>query len=397
MPTFQTPFAIVAIALSLAIPARATNIDLQRCVVGEANRMAFSGVIAASQHGRPLAFAALGHRNGKQDAAIDDRTRFNLGSVSKVFTAVAVGQLIDAGKLRLDDQIGSYVKGLAPGTAAVSIRQLLTHTSGLGDFFRPENLPALLKARSASDLLPLLVQERPAFTPGSRFSYSNSGFALLGILIERISGLSYDDYLARNVFAPAHMIATNSAPDPLATLAVEMTALSLEAHGAAANSERTSPSKGSGEASTTGVTGDAAIERLHPAPGWDELRGSAAGGFFSTADDMQHFGEALLDRRLVSRETLAELTKAQILASPETQSHPARYHGLGFGVGTEHGEPWFGHNGGTPGANAEFVVFPRQRLILTILANRDPPMATKMRSYLTDLVFAPSLQKRCGS
>jgi len=111
-----------------------------------------------------------------------------------MFTAVAVAQLIDAGKVQLGDPIGVQVKGLTPEAAVVTIRQLLTHSSGLGNFFSPENLPAIEKARTASDLLPLVAADKPSFAPGSRFQYSNTGFLLLGILVERISGRAMPEF-----------------------------------------------------------------------------------------------------------------------------------------------------------------------------------------------------------
>jgi CubicO group peptidase (beta-lactamase class C family) len=361
----RKPGAVVAAAM-LVITTRhtgATDAALQRCLAHRAEQDAFSGVIAAAEDGRPIASVARGRRAGDGSAAITARTRFNLASASKIFTAVAIGQLIDAGRIRLDEPIGAFVEGLEPETAAVSIRQLLTHTSGLGDFFKPENMMAMLKARTASDLLPLVAHEKPAFAPGSRFAYSNSGFALLGILIERVSRLTYGDYLARNVFAPAHMTDTGLDPKPLATLAVGMTAM------------------------RTGMV---------PAPGATEGYGSPAGGLFSTAADMEHFARAFLEDRLTSAATAAALTTPHIVAAPATAARAERDYGFGFSVGVENGQKWFGHNGGTLGANTEFAVFPERRLILCVLSNRDPPMASAMFGYLKKLVLDPSLRASCG-
>ena len=146
-----------------------------------------------------------------------ENARFNLGSAGKMFTGVAVGQLIDAGKVRLEDPIGAQVKGLTSEAAAVTVRQLLTHTSGLGNFFSPENLVAIEKARTASDLLSLVASDKPSFPPGSRFQYSNTGFLLLGILVERVSGQSYGRYLDEHVFNPAGMVTTGLEPGPAST------------------------------------------------------------------------------------------------------------------------------------------------------------------------------------
>ncbi len=402
-------------------PATAASDALRRCLAHKAEQDDFSGVVAATERGRPIAFLARGKLAGEDSAAITARTRFNLGSASKMFTAVAVGQLIDAGTVRLDAPIGAYVKGLTPEASAVTVRQLLTHSSGLGDFFKPQNMAAMMKARTASDILPLIADDKPSFAPGSRFAYSNSGFALLGILVERVSGLSYGDYLARHVFAPAGMTDTGLDPKPLATLAVGMTA---RQPGMAPRGSPGGPGLvligPDGRAMTPGAAGDApdasnrlmprnpgdqaiAPDRaapaekpaLHPAPGAVEGYGSPAGGMFSTALDLQRFAQALLGNRLTRAATTTALTTPQIVAAPATSFRPERRYGFGIGIGTEKGRRWFGHNGGTLGANTEFAVFPEDRLTLTVLSNRDPPMATDMFAYLRKLVLFPSLRATC--
>ncbi|MDQ2861638.1 MAG: beta-lactamase family protein, partial [Pseudomonadota bacterium] len=135
---------------------------------------------------------------------------------------------------------------------------------------------------------------------------------------------------------------------------------------------------------------------LHPAPGAVEGYGSPAGGLFSTAIDMRRFAQALLANRLTRAATTAALTEPQILAAPATSSRPERDYGFGFTVGTEAGRRWFGHNGGTLGANTEFAVFPKDQLVLTVLSNRDPPMASAMFAYLRKLVLNPSLRATCA-
>ena len=350
--------------------AAATYDALQQCVASKAAQNGFSGVIDVTRNDHPLVSIARGKLAGDESSAITPDTRFNLGSASKMFTAVAIGQLIDAGKLHLDDHVGAFVDGLQPETRAVTIRQLLTHSSGLGDFFKPENMAVMLRARTASDLLPLIAREKPAFPPGSRFAYSNSGFVLLGIVLERVSGLSYGDYLAQHILAPAGMTRTGLDPKPLKTLAVGMTAMGREA--------------------TPGVA-----PTLSPAPGATEGYGSPAGGMFSTVGDLQRFARALLDHKLTSASTAAALATPQIVSAPATADRPERQYGYGFGVGIDNGHRWFGHNGGTPGTNTEFAVFPDDRLTVSVLANRDPPMATAMFAYVKRLLFDPSLVANC--
>jgi len=375
-------YVAVAAVMFLAGPPPALGIDdaLQRCVATKAEQDHFSGVIVVTRDAKPIALLPRGKLAGDDSAAITADTRFNLASASKMFTAVAIGQLIDAGKVRLDDPLAAFVGGLEPETAVVTIRQLLTHTSGLGDFFRPENMRAMSQARTATDLLPLVVHEKPAFTPGSRFAYSNSGFVLLGVLIEHVAGLSYPEYLARHIFAVAGMTNTGFDPQPLATLAIDMTATHAGESGLSGAGGRAEP----GGAGT-----------LHPAPGATVSYGSPAGGVFSTAPDLGRFAEAFLDHRLTSAATVAALTEPHVISAAATPSRPERQYGFGFGVGVDNGHRWFGHNGGTLGANTEFVVFPDDRLTLAVLSNRDPPMASAMFAYLKQLVLDSLARVNC--
>lgn len=370
--------AMSTAACATAPTARAAApAGLASCLASTAERDAFSGVISAVHQGQPVVSVARGVRAGPGSPPITPLTRFNIGSASKMFTAVAVAQLVDAGKLKFDDPVGHSVSGLTPETAAVTIHQLLTHTSGLGDFFAPQNMEAMQNARTASDLLPLIASEKPQLPPGSRFRYSNSGFALLGVLIERISGQTYADYLRDHVFLPAGMTDTGADPEPLATLAAGMTSRS--------------PGGRPGDGGAPMGAGGA----LRPAPG-ATLHGSPAGGMFSTAVDLQRFATALWTNRLTSAASTAALTSSKVIAAPASASAPERAYGYGFGVRAEAGRRWVGHNGGTLGANAEFFMDPSAQWFVAVLSNRDPPSATKMFEYLEELIVDPGKVATCG-
>lgn len=376
-------FAAALCGLCLLIPPQAgaaanpgDPAAVVRCVRERAESGRFSGIVSIARRGRPAALLAFGLAAGEESPAIAGHMRFNLASASKMFTAVAVAQLIDSGKIRLDDPIGRFVEGLAPENAAVTIRQLLTHSSGLGNFFAPQNFAAMMRARTAGDLLPLVASDKPAFPPGSRFAYSNSGFALLGIMIERVSGQSYGDYLRDHVFAPAGMRESGLDPKPLATLAVGMTA-AVPGQGARPGAVRTGP---------------AAPPKpgpLHPAPGATEGFGSPAGGLFGTAADIQRFLNALAEYRLASPAMTEAMTSPQVESAPPTAAAPAPSYGYGFGVGAFEGHRWFGHNGGTLGANVEVAAFPDDGWSIVILSNRDPPAATDLFRYARDLIMSP--------
>ena len=351
---------IVAAMLTAACTAHADPIS--RCLEERLAREDFSGVVVAVHRGVVAASVNRGVVGGPDTAAIATTTRFNIASAGKMFTAVAIAQLVDAAKIAFDDPIGKYVTGLAPETAAVTIRQLLTHSSGLGDFFSPQNIPVLHRARTAGDLLPLIASQKPEFPPGSQFRYSNSGFVLLGVLVERISGMTYGEYLRRHLFVTAGMMNTGLDPEPLDTLAQGLTAKT--------------PAGGAGP--------------LHPAPG-ATLHGNPAGGAFSTASDLQKFATALLANRLASARTTATLISSKVQTSS-----PGRSYGFGFGLKTRHDRTWIGHNGGTLGANTEFEFSSDGEWVLAALSNRDPPSATRIMEYLEDLIAEPGNTRECG-
>jgi D-alanyl-D-alanine carboxypeptidase len=391
-PTFRLPFAmIVMAALSSAVgagTARAADKDaLQACIAGEGAGTDFSGVVSVLR-GNGTVSHAQGLMGGPGSGAIGPDAQFNLGSAGKMFTAVAVAQLLDERKIGLDDPIGRHVDGLTPEAAAVTIRQLLTHSGGLGNFFVPENLPALAAARSLSDLKPLLSGDRPAFQPGSRFAYSNSGFLLLGLMIERVSGLSYGDYLQTKIFGPSGMTSSSLVPGTPSTRAIGMTRMPdmpppppgapLPPAGA-----MPPPPPGGPGGPPPGLTAGP----LRPAAE-AALMGNSAGGSYSSAPDMQRFFTALLGGKLTSQASRDLLLSPQIVVAPARDGMPARTYGLGFGVGTSNGQRWIGHNGGAPGVNVETMAFPDDGTVVIVMANRDPPvaglLARKVRTMVLD-------------
>src|SRR5690348_1090739 len=149
-----------------------------------------SGVALVARHGRPVYAHAYGLANRATHTHNRLDTQFNLASVGKMFTGVAVAQLVERGRLRFSDPVGRYVRGLASRIArTVTVGELLDHTSGLGDYFGDPGYDARRPGlRTLRAYVPLVAREQLAFKPGTRFSYSNSGFILAGLVVERVSG-----------------------------------------------------------------------------------------------------------------------------------------------------------------------------------------------------------------
>jgi CubicO group peptidase (beta-lactamase class C family) len=370
--------AAMLLSLLAAAPASASNACLAEALVAAPD---FSGAVLLRQGGQEHVAA-----QGKADvagAALRPDSRFNLGSASKMFTAVAVAQLIEAGKLELDAPIGRWVGGLAPPVAAVTIRQLLTHSGGLGNFFTPDALAALQKAKTVSQQMALIDDKAPAFPPGSQFRYSNTGFLLLGRAVEKVSGEDFGTYLQRRVFGPAGMTMTSLEPQTPVQAATGFTRLpEMPPPGAG-------PMPPAGAMPPSGAMPPPPMGPLRPAAE-AALPGSPAGGAYGTAGDLARFFDALQAGRLVSAGWVKQLTGPQIDASPPGAPVKVRY-GFGFDAGEWQGRRSFGHNGGAPGVNVEAHSFPDDDVTLIVLSNQDPAMAAQRYAALRGAVFGGTL------
>jgi D-alanyl-D-alanine carboxypeptidase len=306
----------------------------------------FAGAVLVARHGKVLLNDAWGRADRKAGVANTPATRFRIGSMNKMFTAVATLQLVEAHKLALDDPIGKHLPGYPNKEVAakVTVRHLLTHTGGTGDIFGPEFDQHRLQLREHRDYLKLYGSRGLTHEPGSRFEYSNYGFVLLGALIEHVSGMSYDDYVGDHVFRRAGMASTGSLPE------------SVDVPDRAVGYMRASPS------------GGAWVPNTDTLP-W---RGTAAGGGYSTVGDLLRFAQALESGTLISKATLAEATRP----------HQQQY-GYGFDVQGHGRLGSYGHGGGAPGMNGELRIFPQLGYVVVSLSNLDPPAASELVEFFT--------------
>ena len=299
----------------------------------------FSGALLVARNGNVLLQDAWGQADREAGTPNSLETQFRLGSMNKMFTAVATLQLVEARMLALDDPVGKHLPDYPNNAVAskVTVRHLLTHTGGTGDIFGPTYDENRLDLREHSDYVRLYGSRGPAFEPGARFEYSNYGFVLLGAVIEAVSGTPYYEYVREYLFRPAGMTSTDSLPE----------------------SEEV-PNRAIGYMS--GMV-----------PNTDILpwRGMAAGGGYSTVGDLMRFAEALRSGRLISHATLAEATRPQSEVS----------YGYGFVVQGEGSLRSYGHGGGFPGMNGDLRAFPELGYVVVGLSNLDPPAATSLVDF----------------
>jgi D-alanyl-D-alanine carboxypeptidase len=340
-----TPRPSSAIDLVLNRMAQADAVAALR---GHAERRAaageFAGAVLVARHGKVLLQDAWGRVDRKAGTANTPATRFRIGSMNKMFTAVATLQLVEAHKLALDDPIGKHLPNYPNREVAtkVTVRHLLSHTGGTGDIFGPQFEEHRLQLREHRDYLKLYGSRGLTHEPGARFEYSNYGFILLGALIERVSRMSYYDYVRDHVFRPAGMTSTGSLPE------------STDVPNRAVGYTRASPPGGP----------------WVPNTGTLPWRGTAAGGGYSTVGDLLYFAQALGSGRLISKATLAEATR------PHRQQY-----GHGFGVQGEGRLRSYGHGGGAQGMNGELRVFPQLGYVVVGLSNLDPPAASELVEF----------------
>jgi D-alanyl-D-alanine carboxypeptidase len=321
----------------------------------------FSGAALVARGGQVLFAGAYGQADRERGIANTLETRFRIGSMNKMFTAVATLQLVEKGKLALDDPVGRHLPGYPNREVAskVTVRHLLTHTGGTGDIFGVEFEQNRLNLREHGDYVRLYGARPPKFEPGSRFEYSNYGFVLLGAIVEAASGRSYYDYVREHVYLPAGMASTDSLPESEAV-----------------------PDRSIG------------YTRPYFGAGWwqpntDSLpwRGTAAGGGYSTVGDMARFATALMGHEL-----LGPGSTELLLAGKIDLGYGFSYAFGFFDARAANGDGWVGHGGGAPGMNGDLRIYPTSGYVVVALANVDPPAAQRISDYLD-----PRLPTSAGS
>ena len=196
---------VIVVALAVVTSASASSKLAQR-VGTAASRSGFSGEVAVARHGRIVFAHGYGLANRARGQRVTLDTAFNLASMGKMFTGVAAAQLVEAGKLRFGDRIGQYLPQLPARMRSITVAQLLDHTSGLGDFFGDPGYERLLpRLTTLGAYLPLVKRESLQFKPGTHWSYSNSGFLLAGLVIEKVSGQPFWSFLSRRILKPLGM------------------------------------------------------------------------------------------------------------------------------------------------------------------------------------------------
>jgi len=309
----------------------------------------FAGAVLITKDGKPIFSEAYGLADREHKTPITLKTRFRIGSMNKMFTAVSILQLAQARKLELTDTVGKFLTDYPNKEVAskVTVQQLLTHTGGTGDIFGPEFESHRLELRPLQDYVNLYGSRAPKFEPGSQWEYSNYGFILLGAIIEKVSGQSYYDYVRDHIYEPTGMISTGSEPEDKAVSNRSIGYMKLDSTVWTSNTD-TLP-----------------------------YRGTSAGGGYSTVEDLARFAEALEGHKLLD----ALYTEMLTTGKPGT---PDRSYAYGFEDRMFNGTRCFGHGGGAPGMNGDLKICPGPGYVIAVLANLDPPAASRVSDFVAN-------------
>lgn len=336
---------------------------LQACLMDVLNARQFHGVVTVS-HADTIILELAQDAHEGEAGTFDTQSRFNTGSMFKMITAVGVVQLAERGALNFDDALSEHIPDLPEAFQSLQISDLLSHTSGMGNYLSPRNLEVIQSHTSLVDLMPLILADEPVEI--GEYRYSNSGYVMLGLLIEAVSGQKYEDYIEDHILQPAGMASTGLYPD-------EET---VQAYTRMVPGQRPGPETSSQPFRPSHLSGG---------------RGMPAGGAYTTTGDLVRFANALVSGDLVSLDMFELMSTGQ--AFIRNGDKGPIYYGYGFNIrnnGTS-----IGHGGGGPGINGELRFQPDSGWVIATLTNIDPRMASETNSALERALSDPSDPAYC--
>jgi CubicO group peptidase (beta-lactamase class C family) len=314
----------------------------------------FSGNVLIAKNGTVLYQASFGKASKRFNVDNNLSTKFNLGSMNKMFTAVAIMQLVQNGQLKLTNTLDKYADDTwLPKSISekIQIRHLLTHSSGLNNYFNRNFMKSSRRIfRKLDDFKPLVVNDPLQFEPGTNNRYSNTGMLMLGVVIEKVTGQSYFDYIDKHIYQLANMpnSASYEMDQPVPNLAIGY------------------------EPSSKNDTGWINNLFMHV------VKGGPAGGGFSTLADMHQFSLALTNYKLLNK----ALTEQIYSAKPAL--HSPNY-GYGFNVAGTSDNRIIGHRGGFPGILANLDIHLDSGFVSIVLSNYGrsaQPVVTEINRFI---------------
>ena len=301
---------------------------MDRIIQSHVDSKQFMGSVLVAQDGKVLLDKGYGSANLEWDIPDSPQTKFRLGSLTKQFTAAAILLLEERGKLRTDDLVAKYLPDAPAGWAKITIANLLTHTSGIPNFTSFADYSTTEATPTTPEQLVARFRDKPLnFQPGEKWEYSNSGYVLLGYLLEKISGQRYQDFVRDNLFAPLGM--TESGYDSHAAIILH---------------------RASGY--TPGANGPVNAGYI------DMSIPFSAGALYSTTEDLLRWEQGLFGGKVLTPASLKKMT------TPFKNDYA-----YGLAVRTAHGYTVIEHGGGIEGFNTQLAYDPDRKLAVIVLGN----------------------------
>jgi CubicO group peptidase (beta-lactamase class C family) len=292
----------------------------------------FMGSVLVAQDGKVLLDKGYGFANLEWDVPNTPTTKFRLGSITKQFTAASILLLEEQGKLKVEDPVKKYMPDAPAAWDKITIFHVLTHTSGIPSFTGFPDFESHEAQATTPEKLVEWFRDKPLeFEPGTKWNYSNSGYVLLGYLIEKISGESYSEFVQQNIFTPLGM--KDSGYDSNSAII---------AHRAAGY--------------TPGKSGAVNAGFVHMSIPF------SAGALYSTTEDLLRWEQGLFGGKVLTAASLAKMT------TPFKQDYA-----FGLGVSTQNGHKMIAHDGGIQGFNTALAYYPDDKLVVAVLANVNGP------------------------
>ena len=313
---------------------------------------AFAGTVLVAKDDKPIFKRAYGLASKAYNFSMRIDTKLNLASTTKIFTAVAVFQLIEQGKLSLSDTVSKILPDYPNKKVAdkITIHHLLSHSSGLGDYHGAKYICSKNVLRQVRDYFPLFVDEPLSFEPGEKMQYSNAGYVILGAIIEKVSGENYFDYVRRHIFEPSGMKSTGFFETDIDTPNLATGYTNFE---------------DKGEDYFEFHLGQRRNTSLYSG-----AKGSSQGGAFSTAEDMLRFSIALHSNKLITAKSLDLMTNPKYFFRKYASGDV--YYGYGFELENIDGKRVFGHGGGDLGISSGIRWYPDSgNYTFIVLSNYD--------------------------
>jgi CubicO group peptidase (beta-lactamase class C family) len=342
---------IAVFFLLVGVCAAQGNVSrMEQVVQSYVDSKQFMGSVLVAQDGKVVLNKGYGFANLEWDVPNTPTSKYRLGSLTKQFTAACILLLEERGKLKIDDPVKKYMPDAPAAWDKVTIFHLLTHTSGIPSFTGFPDYAASEPFPSTPEKLVARFRDKPLeFQPGEKWNYSNSGYVLLGYLIEKISGQTYSQFVQENIF----------------------TSLGMKDSGYDSNSAIIAHRAAGYTPIPNGIKNAGYIDMTIPL---------SAGGLYSTTEDLLRWEQGLMGGKLLSPASLQKMT------TPFKQDYA-----FGIGVHTEKGHKIIDHNGGIEGFNTILQYYPESKLTIIVLANLNGQAPEAIAAKLADLEHGQSV------